>query len=71
MLYVQRSPEKLVQFGSIHLFDPATAKEPAVPIQLTGDFPAVRPHYVKVGGKIEKATISPTAACRVCLRCGE
>jgi tricorn protease len=57
-------PDALVyeQFGSIHLFDPATAKEHAVPIQVTGDFPAVRPHYVKVADKIENASISPTGA---------
>jgi tricorn protease len=57
-------PDAIVyeQFGSIHLFDPATAKEHAVPIQVTGDFPAVRPHYVKVGDKIENANISPTGA---------
>jgi tricorn protease len=57
-------PDALVyeQFGSIHLFDPATAKEHAVPIQVAGDFPAVRPHYVKVADKIENASISPTGA---------
>jgi len=57
-------PDALVyeQFGSIHLFDPATGKEHTVPIQVAGDFPAVRPHYVKVGDKIENANISPTGA---------
>ena len=57
-------PDAIVyeQFGSIHLFDPATGQEHAVPIQVTGDFPAVRPHYVKVGDKIEDANISPTGA---------
>jgi tricorn protease len=57
-------PDAIVyeQFGSIHLFDPATGKEHAVPIQVTGDFPAVRPHYMKVGDKIENANISPTGA---------
>jgi tricorn protease len=57
-------PDAIVyeQFGSIHLFDPATGKEHAVPIQVTGDFPAARPHYVKVGDKIENANISPTGA---------
>ena len=57
-------PDAIVyeQFGSIHLFDPATGKEHTVPIQVTGDFPAVRPHYVKVGDKVENANISPTGA---------
>ncbi len=57
-------PDAIVyeQFGSIHLFDPATGKEHTVSIQVTGDFPAVRPHYVKVGDKIENANISPTGA---------
>jgi tricorn protease len=57
-------PDAIVyeQFGSIHLFDPATGKEHTVPIQVSGDFPAVRPHYVKVGDKIANANISPTGA---------
>jgi len=57
-------PDAIVyeQFGSIHLFDPATGKEHTVSIQVTGDFPAVRPHYVKVGDRIENANISPTGA---------
>jgi len=55
-------PDAIVyeQFGSIHLFDPATGKEHPVKITVTGDFPAVRPHYVKVGTHIENANISPT-----------
>ena len=57
-------PDAIVyeQFGSIHLFDPATGKQHAVDIHVTGDFPAVRPHYVNVGDKIENANISPTGA---------
>ena len=50
------------QFGSIHLFDPGTGKQHAVDIRVSGDFPAVRPHYVKVADKIENANISPTGA---------
>ena len=50
------------QFGSIHLFDPATGRQSVVNIHVTGDFPAVRPHYVNVGEKIENANISPTGA---------
>src|SRR5580704_8912544 len=33
------------QFGSIHVFDPSTGKQNVVNIHVTGDFPAVRPHY--------------------------
>jgi tricorn protease len=50
------------QFGSIHLYDPATGKQNAVSVRVTGDFPAVRPHYVNAGDKIENANISPTGA---------
>jgi tricorn protease len=57
-------PDAIVyeQFGSIHLFDPATGKQNAVNIQVTGDFPAVRPHYVDGGEQIQGADISPTGA---------
>ena len=57
-------PDAIVyeQFGSIHLFDPATGKQDPVNIRVTGDFPAVRTHYVKVGDRIEHANISPTGA---------
>ena len=57
-------PDAIVyeQFGSIHLFDPATGKQHAVNIRVNGDFPAVRPHFVPVGDKIEQANISPTGA---------
>ena len=57
-------PDAIVyeQFGSIHLFDPATKKQSAVNIQVTGDFPAVRPHFINVGEHIEAADISPNGA---------
>ena len=57
-------PDAIVyeQFGSIHLFDPATGKEKPVNITVTGDFPAVRPHFVNVGERIENANISPAGA---------
>jgi len=57
-------PDAIVyeQFGSIHLFDPATGKQTAVNISVTGDFPAVRAHFVSVGDRIENASISPTGA---------
>ena len=57
-------PDAIVyeQFGSIHLFDPASGKQHAVNIRVTGDFPAVRPHFVAAGDQIENADISPTGA---------
>ena len=57
-------PDAIVyeQFGSIHLFEPATGRQHAVNIRVTGDFPAVRAHYVNVGDKIVNAEISPTGA---------
>ena len=50
------------QFGSIHLFELASGKEHKVDIHVSGDFPALRPHYVPVGDKIEHANISPSGA---------
>ncbi len=50
------------QFGSINLFDTATGKTHPAAITIEGDFPEVRPHYVKVGGRIAEAAISPTGA---------
>ncbi len=57
-------PDAIVyeQFGSIHLFDPASGKQQTVNIEATGDFPATRPHFVDVSDKIEHANISPTGA---------
>ncbi|MGB7497122.1 MAG: PDZ domain-containing protein [Candidatus Acidiferrum sp.] len=57
-------PDAIVyeQFGSIHLFDPATGKQNPVNIHVTGDFPAIRPHYVDAGDQIQGADISPTGA---------
>lgn len=55
-------PDAIVyeQFGSIHLFDPVTGTQHAVNVHVTGDFPAVRPHFIKVGDQIENANVSPT-----------
>src|SRR5215469_6236076 len=57
-------PDAIVyeQFGSIHLFDPASGRQSAVNIQVTGDFPAVRAHFVNAGERIENANISPSGA---------
>src|SRR6266478_866141 len=50
------------EFGSIHVFDPASGKDSAVDIHVSGDFPAVRPHLVNAAEQIENADISPTGA---------
>jgi len=57
-------PDALVyeQFGGIYLFDPKTGKSNHVDIRINGDMPATRPHWVKVGDKIQNASISPTGA---------
>jgi tricorn protease len=57
-------PDTLVyeQFGGIYLWDPATAKSSKINIHISGDLPATRPHYEKVGEKIQTASISPTGA---------
>jgi len=57
-------PDAIVyeQLGSIHVFDPATGRDRAVDIRVTGDFPAVRPHFVKVADQIQNANLSPTGA---------
>ena len=47
------------QFGSLNLYDLAAGKARRLDITLNGDFPEVRPHYVKVGNKISNANISP------------
>jgi tricorn protease len=48
------------QFGSIHIYDPATHSEHAVTIHVAGDFPQVMPHFDSVQGSILSAGISPT-----------
>ena len=57
-------PDTLVyeQFGGIYLWDPATARSSRVNIHISGDLTATRPHYEKVGEKIQTASISPTGA---------
>ncbi|MGB7728882.1 MAG: PDZ domain-containing protein [Candidatus Acidiferrum sp.] len=57
-------PDAIVyeQFGSLHVFDPATGKQNAVNVRVTGDFPSVRPHYLDVGDQIQAADISPSGA---------
>ena len=61
---VSAGPDALVyeQFGGIYLFDPQSGKSSRVNIEIAGDLPATRPHWAKVGDKIQNAGISPTGA---------
>jgi len=58
---VSAGPDALVyeQFGAIYLFDPKSAKSTRVQISVSGDLPATRAHFEKVGDKIQNATVSP------------
>src|SRR5690242_9426112 len=60
--YMSAGPGALVyeQFGGIYLLDEASGKTKQVDIRIAGDLPATRPHYEKVGDKIQAAAISPT-----------
>lgn len=48
------------QLGKIHLFDLATGRTKPVEIRVSGDLPAVRPHYAKIADRIQNAALSPT-----------
>ncbi len=48
------------QFGTIHLFDPASGKASKVNIRVAADLLAVRPRLEKVGSRIYSAGVSPT-----------
>jgi tricorn protease len=55
-------PDALVyeQFGGIYTLDLKTEKASKVQIHISGDLPATRAHYEKVGDKIQNSAISPT-----------
>ena len=60
---VAAGPGALVyeQFGSIHLYDPSTGQEHAVPITIHGDLPSLTPHLAKVlPAEMQNFDISPT-----------
>lgn len=61
---VSAGPDALVyeQFGGIYVFDPRNSKATRINIHVSGDLPATRPHYEKVGERIQTAAISPTGA---------
>jgi tricorn protease len=48
------------QGGRIHVFNPANGQTTPVKIHVAPDLPNKRPHYVKAGGFIRDAAISPT-----------
>ena len=48
------------QFGQIHIYDVASGKEHAVPIQITADLSEVRPRFQNVASQIANPRISPT-----------
>jgi tricorn protease len=48
------------QFGQIHIFDVASGKEHAVPIEIAADLTEVRPHFQNVSRELRSAAISPT-----------
>ncbi len=51
------------QFGSIHIYDFATHQEHKVPIHVSGDFPEIRPHFLKLDAKkLSNGAISPNGA---------
>jgi tricorn protease len=48
------------QFGQVHIFDTATGKEHAVPIEIEGDLTEVRPRFQNVSREVRNAGISAT-----------
>jgi tricorn protease len=60
--YASAGPGAIVyeQFGTIHLYDLKTGKAHRVDIQVTGDLPELRPHFVSVAARIQNADLSPS-----------
>jgi len=48
------------QFGGLYLYDLKTARSQRVAITMRGDFPEVRPRWVKAANSIRNAGLSPT-----------
>jgi tricorn protease len=60
---VAAGPDALVyaQFGSLHLYDPASGTDRAVPVTVADEWPAARPHFVKLQEQpLLSAALSPT-----------
>ena len=60
--YASAGPGAIVieQVGAIYLYDLKSGQAHKVDIQVTGDLPEMRPHYLNVASRIENADISPT-----------
>jgi tricorn protease len=60
--WLSAGPDALIyeQFGGIYVLDPASGESRQVRIEIAGDLPATRPHYVKAAGRIQNAGLSPT-----------
>jgi tricorn protease len=50
------------QFASLHLYDLKSGQTQTVNVQISGDMPEVREHFVNVAKKLHNAHISPTGA---------
>jgi tricorn protease len=50
------------KFDSLHLYDPATARDETIHVSVTGDMPQLRSHWQHVGMQIVNADISPSGA---------
>jgi tricorn protease len=59
---VSAGPGGLVydQFGKIFIFDPKSGKSKHVPIEISADFPEVRPRFENISRQIQNARISAT-----------
>jgi tricorn protease len=71
---ISAGPDAIVieQFGAIKLYDLNTRQTQNVPIRVSGDLEAVRPHFAKVEAKsIQNFGISPTGARAVFEAWGE
>src|SRR5262249_55418617 len=56
-------PDAIVyeQFGSLHLYDPASGTTKPIEVRVAGDLPEVRPHFRKVEAtSVVSADLSPT-----------
>jgi len=60
--YASAGPGAIVieQFGALYLYDLKSGKERKLDIRVEGDLPQLRPHYLKVAGRISNADLSPT-----------
>ena len=60
--YASAGPGAIVieQFGALYLYDLKSGKEHKLDIRVDGDLPDMRPHFLKVAGRITNADLSPT-----------